>query len=224
MSMRHYTSANHPREGTVLEPSFPNLIEDSPFFPALFPVLASTHLCVDLLLQTNAFALRTLTELLSRDPGAVLRLFALVAHECPKPEDRPERLEDCIAIVQSEDLLKTLCDPLSSRQEQALCAPIAQHGFTIACFARMVASSLGLEEERAFLIGLLHAIGTLPVSGDSRIDPAGHALALARRHQLPSFLCQALPAVHRKDPGSVWTAMVDAAHDLAAKGGYLRKL
>ena len=187
-----------------------------------FPVLASTQLCVELLLQAKTFELRTLTDLLSRDPGAVLRLFALVAQECPNPDARPERLEECIAIVQSEDLLKALCHSIVSRQEQTVCAALAQHGFTIACFSRMVASSLGLDEEHAFLIGLLHAIGTLPISPAAEMNPAMNALALARGHQLPPFLCRALPAVHRKDPKSIWTAMVNAAHDLAAKGGYLQ--
>ena len=64
--------------------------------PTLCPVLASTQLCLQLLMQDGAPELRSIMELLGRDPGAVLRTFAAAAEECSDLQDRPERLQDCI--------------------------------------------------------------------------------------------------------------------------------
>ncbi len=193
-----------------------------------FPVLASTHLCLDLLVQGSTLDLRMVSELLGRDPGAVLRLFALIAEEFPDPHSRPERIEDCIASVQSSDLLHALCTPPSVREEQMRLIGFAHHGFTVAGYARAVATSLGLCEDRAYLVGLLHALDTLP-SALGRFDLIGDtdtadtsariASAISARHHLPPLLSQALLSIHRRDTASVWMAILDAAHDLAEREG-----
>ena len=188
-----------------------------------FPVLASTHLCLELLLERRSCELQSISALLSRDPGAVLRLFTRIAEEFPEPGTRPERLEDCVASLQTEDLRAVLYIPASLRSEQKRLIPFAQHGFTIARFARAVASSLGLFQELAFQVGLLHAIGTLPAAlgrtiQDHASEDAGETtLAVARRYHLPPPLREALLAVHRRESRSVWAATMYAAHDLAAE-------
>ncbi len=189
------------------------------------PVLASTHLCLDLLMQRSTLDLRMVSELLGRDPGAVLRLFALIAEEFPYPHSRPERIEDCIASVQSSDLLHALCTPPSVREEQMRLIGFAQHGFTVAGYARAVAAALGLCEDRAYLVGLLHASDTLP-SAIGRSEFRGDtetsvriASAISVRHHLPPLLSQALLSIHRRDTASVWMAILDAAHDLAEREG-----
>ena len=173
------------------------------------PVLPRTFLFLELLSQQPALDLRSFAEALRRDPGAVLRLFARIGVEIPRPSDRPERLEDCIAMLGVRTLLETMYAPPSAREEQARLAPFAEHGFLIAHQARLAATSLGLGKEQAFLAGLLHEMDRLPtVLG--RVPPVQAWL-------LPPGLGQILWAVQRGEPGSVWVALIQAAHDLAER-------
>ena len=184
------------------------------------PVLASTALCLELLQHQSALDLNSATELLSRDPGAVLRLYALVGAEYPEPTDRPERLEACIASVQQADLMRALCVPASARDEQLCLVTFAQEACVTARYARAVAASLGLCQEQGYLVGLLHAVGTLPAvlgrsPGGPAADEALVAWAALRAHHVPLEICHAVQAVHRHDAGSLWTALVHAAQEMA---------
>ncbi len=189
---------------------------------ASFPVLSSTQLCLELMMGGPALDLRATVDLVSRDPVAVLRIFSAVAREFPETHNRPERLEECIVSLTSEDLLAALCQPPSPRSEQGALVAFARHSTTIAHFACVAAASLGLAEERAYLVGLLHAIGTLPAElGRAPMPVRAEELfqlgaAIARHHHVPAELRKALEAVHREDPRSLWVALIQAAHDLAA--------
>ncbi len=195
----------------------------SPF--AAMPVLASTQLYLQLALQGNVFDLAAAVDVVGRDPCAVLRLFALIAEEFPEAANRPQRLEDCLAGVGRVELRHALSEPASDREEQRRAIPFAGASFTLAHYARTAAVSLGLGGDQAFLVGLLHAIGSLPaVLG--RTNPVfcteasvQIATDLAAAYHLPPNLCRALAAVHRQEPGSIWVAVLAAAHDLAAKAG-----
>ncbi len=191
------------------------------------PLLATTQLCLALALHAESLDLRELSSILSKDPVAVLRLFCLAAEhskdESKETSDGPQRIEDCLATLHRRDLLQHLCTPnLFSSGKQAIAIAFARHAFLIAFYARQVAFALNLNPERAFLIGLLHEIGTLPVqlgrlALDSTPESCGAlAAAVADSYRLPPFLCHALPEIHRGAPHSIWVAMVHAAHDLAA--------
>ncbi len=184
------------------------------------PVLASTALCLELLQHQSALDLSTATGLLSRDPGAVLRLYALVGAEYPDPSDRPERLEACIASVQLADLMRVLCVPASARDEQLCLVKFAREACVIAHYARAVAASLSLGQEQAYLVGLLHAVGTLPAvlgrpAGALAGDETTVAWVMLRAHHVPLEICHAVQAVHRQEVGSLWTALVHAAQEMA---------
>ena len=197
---------------------------------ARLPVLASTQLYLRLLLQGNVFDLAAAADVVGRDPCAVLRMFALVAEEFPDTANRPQRLEDCLAGVGRVELWHALSEPASDREEQRRAILFAGNAFTLAHYARAAAVSLGLGGDQAFLLGLLHAIGSLPaVLG--RTHPVRSAEAsvqvateIAVTYHLPPSLCRALAAVHRQEPGSVWVAVLAAAHDLAVKAGITTNL
>ena len=204
--------------GTFLPANQPHSVGCS---NGLFPVLASTYLCMDLLIQQNGLDLRAAAEIVGRDPGAVLRLFATIAEEIPDVASRPERLEDCIVALGIEKLLCALGRPASVREEQPGLFACAQHGWVIAHLCRVVASSLGLKEEPAYLLGLLHGVGADP-GEQPRSAAMGNgtkiavtAMVIARRHHVPDALVEALEAVSRGERESLWVAMLQAAHDLA---------
>ncbi len=203
----------------------PARVEEARSPVACLPVLAGTQLYLRLLLGGHRFDLAAVADVVGRDPCAVLRLFALVAEEFPDAANRPQRLEDCLAGVSAAELWRALSDPPSDREEQRRAIPFAGTAFTLAHYARMVAVSLGLGGDQAFLLGLLHAVGSLPVVLGRLTEPPGAeasvhmAARIAEAYHLPPSLCRALAAVHRREPGSVWVAVLEAARDLAAKNG-----
>ena len=190
------------------------------------PVLPRTVDTLRTLSGQHVLDLRAVSETLLHDPGAVLRLYAHIADEFPEPEDRPVRLEECVASLQMSELLEALASRASvhpfTPTQQADLASAAAHAFTIARFSRAVAASLGLPEELAFYVGLLHATEDLPACNDDLAHPTAGlshgqlAHTLASRHCLPKELHHALLEVHHAEPTSLWKAMVDAAHDLEA--------
>lgn len=221
MNRRDHITANATGTATAHQVGWPESREHGNFCSAPFPVLASTHLCMELFSQQSAVDLRATAELLRRDPGAVLRTFAAIADEIHNPHARPERLEDCIASLGTSRLLRALGAPSCSWEEQARLAAFARHALTIARLCRLAASSLGVCQERAYLVGLLHSVGSLPIelgrTLPSTVDEnEATALSIVRQHHLPAALRHALETVYRNDPGSLWVALIQAAHELSS--------
>ena len=191
---------------------------------APYPVLFSSQFCLELMTQGKALDLRQAADLLGRDPGAVLRVYSAVAQEFPNPANRPKRLNDCIMSLDVADLVEALQTPAFERREQVALVPFARHAHLISRYALAVAASLGLDEENASLVGLLHALGELPAAlgrGPLPLDPQGLGAlgaAISRLHHLPAEVAAGVTAVGRKDPASLWVALVEAAHDLAQPG------
>lgn len=196
---------------------------------APYPVLSSSQFCLELMTQGKAVDLRQASDLLGRDPGAVLRIFAAVAQEFPNPADRPQRLDECIMSLDSRDLVAALQIPLFSRREQVALVPFARHAHLISRYAIVVAASLGLNENGAQIVGLLHALEELPAALGRGPAPSNAeascalSTAISKRHHLPAEIATAIDAVGRKDPASVWVALIEAAHDLATSAGSLEE-
>lgn len=188
--------------------------------PLSVPVLPGTLLGLELLLQRSALDLRATSDLLCEDPGALLHVFAMVREELADGAEPPARLEDCIATLSAERLLRTLVQAGAVRREHAGFAHFARHGALVGRYAQAVAESLGLSRERALLVGTLHELGSLPaVLGWPALHAPEHDAVLrcgdlCRRFGLPRELCAALDAVHRGCRDSVWVAIIGAAHEL----------
>lgn len=183
------------------------------------PVSPSTLLGLELLAQRPAFDLRAAARLVRDDPGAVLALFGALAEECAERDTRVVRLEECLARVPRERLLRALAVARGGRRSQF--AVFASHAAAVGRCAETVAAALGIEAETARLVGLLHELGRAPEVLGWSGWPAEAALCcdqLARASCLPAALRQALDEVHRGQPGSVWVAVIAAAHDLLPRG------
>jgi len=188
-------------------------------FPSV-PVLPGTLLGLELLVQRPAFDLRAASYLIGEDPGALLHLFALAGEEYGSAGEGPVRLEECITSLSSQHLLRALATAGGARREQAQFADFARHGSAVGRCAQLVADSLDLSREEALLVGMLHELGTLPslLGWTSPLPFETESVLwcreLGRRYKLPAELRSALDAVHGKLAGSVWVAVIDAAHDL----------
>ncbi len=182
-------------------------------------MLPSTLLGLELLAQRPAFDLRAATRLVRDDPGALLQVFRLLAQDSVKETDPPMRLEEVVASLSRDRLLRALAGARVSQRTSRFGA-FAEHSVAVARSAEMVAETLGLTAQSARLVGLLHELGQAPAVLGWSAWPTEAAVCcdrLARAHGLPATLRRALDEVHREARDSVWTAVIAAAHELLPK-------
>ena len=180
------------------------------------PVLPTTLLGLELLLQRPALDLRAATRLVRDDPGAVLQLFRALAEEAPDETDLPMRLELCLARLPRERLLRLLEGARVSRGS-ARFARFTEHAARVARCAENVAGALGVAAEPTRLVALLHELGDAPAVLGWSAWPADRTVCcerLARAHGLPAAVRRALEEIHRSSQRSIWTAVIAAAHEL----------
>ena len=196
---------------------------------APFPLLASTHFCMEVLLQGSVLDLRSVHEVVSVDPGAVLRLFAAAIEEtassedCPERlQDCPERLQDCIIALGRAGLIRALRYTPSTWHQQALLSAFADHAVRVGRCAQIAAQAVGLCEETAYLVGLLHDIGSLPaqLAWSTPLQTAswsaGPIAYVAEAYHLPLFLRGALASLDSEAEPGLWRTLLLAAHEMAA--------
>ncbi len=191
------------------------------------PVLPSTQLRLELVLLADPPSLREFTVVFREDPVAVLRLFALAAGLAGAPlvsaPADPLRLQDLVVTLGKQDLLQAFCQQPPARDTQAATAlAFAAQAAAMGWLCRTIAETIGLPAEEAYLVGLLHGIGSLPeqlgqnISQETTRDRCGVLSTLCRRYALPSSLQQTLEEVYSQEAVSPWTAVVHAAYELHA--------
>ncbi len=186
------------------------------------PALPQTVLFLDLLLQERCVDLRAMSQLVLEDLGATIQILRLAGREFG-PEDRPDRIEDCIASLglgACLDAVSMRTAPHDSRYN--LVAGFWNHSRQIAAHAKLVAEHTpDINPEEAYLIGLLHEVGSLPELLGWRRPPsvcAENAQAgprLAKAWRLPDYVADSLEEVALHGPSSGWTKVLRMAHDLA---------
>ena len=185
------------------------------------PVLPGTLLRLELMLFQPSLNLRGVSHLLCADPGALLHLFAAVSEEIGRLPDPPCRIEDCIAALPLDRLLDRLVSAGAAHHDHAPVVAFARHAVAISRHAQLVATSLDLPAEQAALVGLLHELGTLPWTlGWIAIPPTPAQTALSADqlcldYSLPPWLRHTLANLHHRSQDTLWTAVIDAAHELA---------
>ena len=125
------------------------------------PVLLSTRLQLELLLQERVLDLRAVSEVILQDLGATLQILRLVGEEYGGADDRPIRIEDCIACLD----VQVWFDAVSSITlvQNSHAAGAWQHARQIGRYAEQLAGlEEGLRPGEGQMVGLLHEIGRLP--------------------------------------------------------------
>jgi hypothetical protein len=199
---------------------FPPEITDS--LPDV-PALPETLLTMEFQLQENSVDLRGFTEVVLGDLGATLQIFRLAGQEYGSAEDCPMRIEDCIS-----DLGLTAClnaaasGTLVRGAQQRANFEIWTHSREIAKHCKFLAEEMpgSINPDQAYIVGLLHAIGTLPdVLGwhwdDAPENQALSALKLAELWHLPRYVKDFFKEnlMHGRNPR--WSEFLAAAHQLA---------
>ncbi len=219
----------------ALLPAGVPLLEAGDALPCM-PVLAATRLQLELLLQERSVDLKEMAEIILADAGATLQVLRLIGEEYPGEEERPTRIEDCIASLNRERWYEIVCAAGTSHSAPLLAE--WQHCRRIAECARELARCMdGFQPEEAYLVGLLSRLGRFPrllgwrpTAELARASIAGaylgedHAvsLMLAEYWHLPAYLLSALreqvPAVQpRTDPALGWAGILHTAQELAER-------
>lgn len=199
-------------------------------FPGDVPAMPATVLGLELLLQESYIDLRLASELVLSDLGATIQLLRLTGGEFEDAEDRPSRMEDCIASLDVEDWFAAVSAVAMTRDsEDAPAIALWEHSYLIAQYSRLVAESLdGVFPEEAYMVGLLHEIAAIPGSMGSQTiknSPTGSMTAssltrkLAHEWCLPAYLIEALCSLRESRATSIWTRILSSAHELAEAEG-----
>jgi HD-like signal output (HDOD) protein len=219
----HSQSPTSLRQVVILQPTPVAAAPD----PAI-PIMQETLLLLDLAVQESSVDLREMSQLVLDDLGATLQILRLAGREYDNSHDRPLRIEDCISALGVRACMQTVSETRAARDgRQRAIAEMWAHAREIAKCSKEVADELpGINPDRAYLVGLLHSIGSLPsVLGwdETRKDAAAEALnglQLAKRWSLPSFVQQFFAELQSAECKSESPEIVRLAHQRATRSSF----
>lgn len=189
------------------------------------PVLPETLLLMELRTQEFSVDLGILSALVVSDAGATLQILRLAAREFENAEVRPVRIEDCISSLGVQACLAAVGQQafLSSRQRNQL-PEIWAHAREVGQACRAVAAEVdGVHPDEAYLVGLLHGLGSLPQLLGWR-DPvfSGRnakqtAVLLAEHWSLPPTIQEFCHAWAGDKADNRWLRVLELAHPRAGR-------
>ena len=180
------------------------------------PTLVATRLQLELLFQEPLIDLRAVSEVILSDAGATLQILRLIGEEYPHEEDRPTRIEDCIASLNMDSCYDAVC--ASSIPHDPGVLEQWQHFRRVAQCAKELAKCVeGFSPEEAYLVGLLYEVGQLPrllgwkSSLSSMIESRALAVMLAEYWHLPGYLLAAIREQQEAVSPSQWSEILQMA-------------
>ena len=188
------------------------------------PVFPETLLLLELEAQERSADLRRICEVVLSDLGATLQILRLAGEEYGDSEDRPHRIEDCIADLGLGRCLEAVAAQTVNRNANYNdIMEMWAHAREIARHSRLIAEELsGVNPEQAYLVGLLHSIGLLPtVLGWDECEADAHETALngftmATQWSLPQFVVDSFNEMRGINGSSRWNAILKMAHQRAS--------
>lgn len=188
------------------------------------PILTTTRLQLELLLNDPVVDLRAVTEVILADVGATLQILRTVGREFSATDGRPDRIEDCIVSLSAARCHQVVCAPNDSDSEAETYAEEWQFRRMRAEHARELARhSDGVSPEEAYLVGLLHRLGTIPhllgwninLSTSDEDDALG--VMLAFHWNLPDCVLSASRERHEDAETTKWREILDRADQMTQR-------
>lgn len=200
-------------------PMHSRLAQENADFLDYVPVMSSTVLGLEMLLNEPCIDLRKASELVLSDVGATLKTLRLIGSDYDFNAELPCRMGECIASLD----LGTWFGAMSVRTfafdgRNPAATAFWKHSRLIAQYAQLVAESLDrTSPEDAYLVGLLHEVGAIPrVLGWPNCGSGAHSVALsAIEGSLPLFVLDAIRSLNDNCESSEWRFILTAAHELA---------
>ena len=197
------------------QPSQFELVRDLPDLP----VMSETLLLMELMVQERSVDLREISQIILSDLGAALQILRLAGRESYSIGELPTRIEDCISELGARTCLEAISRRVITRgAERSEIAAAWTHARTVAEAARSMADEFSVSPEEAYLVGLFHAIGSLPsllgwwqtppIAG----NPEAVGMRMAQAWCLPRCVAEYF-APYRSTTGSnVWKEMMRRVH------------
>jgi HD-like signal output (HDOD) protein len=180
------------------------------------PIMLSTRLQLELLLQEPALDLRAVSEVILDDLGATLQILRLIGEEYLVEDERPIRIEDCVASLNAEVWFPAVCSVTLIDNERTRNA--WEHAQRIGRYAEQLAGQEeALRPGEAQLVGLLHEVGRLPEllgwqSSAAGMEDMALGALLAEHWHLPECVMTAVREQGHPEEYSPWSALLDSAH------------
>ncbi len=194
---------------------------DSRFFNPAVPVLPETLLLLELESQQSPVDLRRFCQIVLSDLGATIQIFKLAARE--SCYESVTRIEDCVAMLGIERSLSALeISPSGSDINDKATEALWSHSARVAYSAQQVAANMSdVCPAEAYLVGLLHGIGSLPQALGwfwmlpGKTPDAVMGRELANRWGLPEFVRASFVPRREAVKGDPWAEIVSLAHQLS---------
>ena len=188
------------------------------------PVMPETLLLLDVETQEHSVDLRRISQLVLGDLGATIQILRLAGREYGDAEG-PSRIEDCISDLGIRACMEAMSEQVSLRDSHHdLIARLWAHSREIAQYAKLVAEEMpDVNPEQAYLIGLLHAIESLPavlgwgLSETRMFDNALTGLKMVREWSFPRFVVESLDDQHPAGRTNRWAEILGTAHRHASR-------
>jgi hypothetical protein len=181
-----------------------------------------TRLQLDLLLQQSSIDLGGVAATILSDPGATLQVLRLIGEEFPVDDDRPVRMEDCIAVLNHEHWYGAVCES-TIPQSSNLMVEWERMRETARCAKALAHSIEGFAPDQAYLVGMFHELGHLPRLLNWQLDrewPSNESalgVMLAEHWKLPRFLVHALREQQSGKTASRWGVFMHFAKSIAER-------
>ena len=185
------------------------------------PVMSETLLLMELMVRGRAVDLSEVAQLVLGDLGAALQVLRLAGREDACGGDLPRRIEDCISGLGLHACLEVMSRRTIKRSSRSPEMVEAwSHARTIAESCRTLAeeSSYSLNSEDAYLVGLFHALGSLPsvLGWDRTMLLPGNTellgIRMAQAWSLPRCVAEYYAPLRSISGPNRWREMVRQAH------------
>lgn len=214
-----FQSQAGPNSVAVLQP----MRVDVASLPAV-PVFTETLLLLDLETQESSVDLHKISQLVLGDLGATLQVLRLAGREYGSSQARPHRIVDCISDLGVYPCLEAVSAQTVARDgRRAAITGMWAHCKEIAQYSEMVADEVpGVNPGEAYLVGLLHSMGSLPAvlgwdeAETGAADGAIRGFQMAKQWSLPRVVLEFFSEMHLVGCRTRWSEIVRSAHRRAA--------
>lgn len=190
------------------------------------PVLSETLLQMELAVGERPVELPRVAQVILSDPGATIQVMRLAGREFAG-SGPADRIEDCISGLDLQACLGAMSKRTIARSNRhSEIVDTWDHARVIAHTSALLVDQMELivTPEDATLVGLCHEVGRLPellgwgcpdqLSSD--IDLVG--LSIGEALSLPRCVREYFADRRNGKTNSVWTAIVDRAHEIEENG------
>ncbi len=181
------------------------------------PVLSSTVLGLEMLLHEPFIDLRKISDLILSDVGATIRILRLIGREYGSSKEHPRRMDDCLSGLEVEAWFEDLYTHVfTSDSDSSKVTALWRHCRSVAEYSHLIAESIqSVSAEDAYLVGLLHEVGSIPGILGRRDDDVNCTSTLALveiEGSLPLFVLAALRSANDGRGLNEWGMILTAAH------------